>query len=67
MELKQTLADVKKDAHDNEKALEHWQGEHDKLQLIDIECVSFWCIISHTDPSLCIVMTMTMMRTRQAV
>jgi structural maintenance of chromosome 4 len=40
MELKQQLADVKKEAIDNEKALQHWQHEHDKLKLTDIEYVA---------------------------
>lgn len=37
MELKQQLADVKKEAADNEQALQHWQKQHDNLQLEDVE------------------------------
>lgn len=37
MELQQKLGDVKKEALENDRALEHWRTEHDKLQLEDIE------------------------------
>ncbi|KAI0687981.1 RecF/RecN/SMC [Cytidiella melzeri] len=37
MELKQQLTDIKKEAFENEKALQHWQKEHDKLKLTDID------------------------------
>lgn len=37
MELTQKLNDVKKEAAANEEALQHWQTEHDKLRLQDIE------------------------------
>ena len=37
MELEQALADAKKEAAENEKYLNHWQSEHDKLKLVDIE------------------------------
>lgn len=37
MELTQKLNDVKKEAKDNEEALQHWQTEHDKLRLEEIE------------------------------
>jgi hypothetical protein len=39
MELQQSLNDTKKEASDNERTLQHWQNEHDKLKLEDIECV----------------------------
>jgi structural maintenance of chromosome 4 len=38
MELQQSLNDTKKEAMDNERTLQHWQNEHDKLKLEDIEC-----------------------------
>jgi structural maintenance of chromosome 4 len=37
MELEQSLADAKKEAAENDKYLQHWQSEHDKLRLVDIE------------------------------
>ncbi|ETW86671.1 hypothetical protein HETIRDRAFT_58645 [Heterobasidion irregulare TC 32-1] len=37
MELQQKLGDVKKEALENDRALEHWRTEHDKLQLEDID------------------------------
>lgn len=37
MELTQKLNDVKKEAAENEEALQHWQTEHDKLRLEEIE------------------------------
>lgn len=40
MELEQLLNDTKKEHSDNERTLQHWQGEHDKLTLEDIEYVS---------------------------
>ena len=39
MELMQKLGDIKKEAASNEEALQHWQTEHDKLKLHDIELV----------------------------
>ncbi|KAF9225187.1 RecF/RecN/SMC protein [Gyrodon lividus] len=37
MELTQKLNDVKKEAAANEEALQHWQTEHDKLRLEEID------------------------------
>ncbi|OCH95713.1 RecF/RecN/SMC protein [Obba rivulosa] len=37
MELKQRLNDLRKEYADNGRALEHWQSEHDKLTLEDID------------------------------
>ena len=37
MELQQSLNDTKKEATDNEKTVQYWQSEHDKLKLEDIE------------------------------
>ncbi|KAL6304841.1 RecF/RecN/SMC [Sparassis latifolia] len=37
MELSQRLTDAKKDWTDNDRLLEHWQNEHDKLKLEDID------------------------------
>jgi structural maintenance of chromosome 4 len=37
MELQQLLNDTKKEAADNEKALLHWQAEHDALTLEEVE------------------------------
>lgn len=37
MGLKQILSDAKKEAADNGKLLDHWQREHDKLRLEDVE------------------------------
>ena len=37
MELTQKLNEVKKEAAQNEESLGHWQTEHDKLQLEEIE------------------------------
>jgi len=37
MELTQKLGDIKKEAAANEEALQHWQTEHDKLRLEEIE------------------------------
>ena len=39
MELQQALTDAKKEAAENDKYIRHWQSEHDKLKLIDIEYV----------------------------
>lgn len=39
MELQQSLNDTRKEAADNERTLQHWQNEHDKLKLEDIEWV----------------------------
>lgn len=35
--LKQALADLKKEAAENTERIDHWQREHDKLRLEDIE------------------------------
>jgi len=37
MELKTRLADVKKEATENERALKHWQSEHDDLRLTELD------------------------------
>ncbi|KAG6333811.1 hypothetical protein ID866_5281 [Astraeus odoratus] len=37
MEINQALTDVKKEATSNEEALNHWQTEHDKLRLEEID------------------------------
>lgn len=37
MDIKQRLNDAKKDAHENEKAIQHYSHEHDKLKLEDVE------------------------------
>ncbi|KAN0100061.1 RecF/RecN/SMC [Tylopilus felleus] len=37
MELTQKLSDVKKEAESNDEALQHWQTEHDKLRLYEID------------------------------
>ena len=37
MELKQALADAKKEAADNDGYIQHWSAQHDKLELLDIE------------------------------
>jgi structural maintenance of chromosome 4 len=37
MELQQTLTDLQKEAQDNDRNMTHWQEEHDKLELEDIE------------------------------
>ncbi|KAI6154283.1 hypothetical protein BKA82DRAFT_4099537 [Pisolithus tinctorius] len=37
MELNQSLNDVKKEAAANEEALNHWQTEHDKLKIEEID------------------------------
>lgn len=37
MELKQRLTDLKREAASNEEVLQHWQNEHDKLKLVDVE------------------------------
>ena len=39
MELKQALNDTKKEAAENDRTLEHWRTEHDKLKLEEIEYV----------------------------
>jgi len=41
MELMQELADTEKEARENGQKIEHWQKEHDTLQLEEIECVTF--------------------------
>lgn len=61
MELQQSLNDTKKEAADNERTLRHWQTEHDKLTLEDIECVSFrFSGKTPADPIRIIAMTKTM-------
>ncbi|KAI0732433.1 RecF/RecN/SMC [Fomitopsis betulina] len=37
MELTQSLADTKKEAAENQRALEHWRDEHDKLKLEEVD------------------------------
>ena len=37
MELTQKLGDIKKKANENDDALRHWQLEHDKLKLWEVE------------------------------
>ncbi|KAF9237097.1 RecF/RecN/SMC [Melanogaster broomeanus] len=37
MELTQKLNDIKKEAAENEEILQHWQTEHDKLRLEEVE------------------------------
>ena len=37
MELKQSMADAKKEAGENDKVLRFWQGKHDELKLTDVE------------------------------
>jgi structural maintenance of chromosome 4 len=37
MDLQQSLTDAKKEAADNERLLDHWQTEHDKLKLEEVE------------------------------
>jgi structural maintenance of chromosome 4 len=37
MELQQALNDKKKEAADNERAIDHWRTQHDALKLEDIE------------------------------
>ncbi|EKM61772.1 uncharacterized protein PHACADRAFT_135672 [Phanerochaete carnosa HHB-10118-sp] len=37
MELKQVLADARKEAAENDKYIQHWTAEHDKLHLADID------------------------------
>ena len=37
MDIKQRLNDTKKDARENEKAIEHYSNEHEKLKLEDVE------------------------------
>ena len=44
MELKQSLADAKKEAAENDTYIQHWTAEHDKLHLADIEYVTFHMI-----------------------
>lgn len=39
--MKQKISDSKKEAAENDKYLRHWQSEHDKLRLVDIEYVAF--------------------------
>jgi hypothetical protein len=39
MELETKLADTKKESAQNEATLNHWQGQHDELQLEEVECV----------------------------
>ncbi|KZT08792.1 RecF/RecN/SMC protein [Laetiporus sulphureus 93-53] len=37
MELQQKLNDTKKEAKENDRTIEHWQNEHDKLRLEDVD------------------------------
>jgi structural maintenance of chromosome 4 len=37
VELKQKLNDAEKEAKENLRLVEHWQDEHDKLKLEEIE------------------------------
>jgi len=37
MDLQQNLTDLKKEAAENERGLDHWQTEHDKLKLEEVE------------------------------
>jgi len=39
VELKQKLNDAEKEAKENLRLVEHWQDEHDKLKLEEIEYV----------------------------
>ncbi len=39
MTLKQTISDKRAAASKNEEVLGHWQREHDKLHLVDVEYV----------------------------
>lgn len=42
------MNDTKKDAGKNDEVLRHWQNEHDKLKLADVEYVTaFFCWNSH--------------------
>ena len=47
MELKQIITEAKKEAAENDKFMRHWQSEHDKLQLVEIEYVVF-CLRLYT-------------------
>jgi structural maintenance of chromosome 4 len=44
MELQQSLNDTKKEAAENERALDHWRTQHDGLKLEEIECVPSVCL-----------------------
>ena len=68
MELMQELADTEKEARENGQKIEHWQKEHDSLQLEEIECVAFVCFFSRSfDVVLLVTMTMKKMtKTRMA-
>ena len=37
MELTQSLADTRKEASENQRALDHWRDQHDKLKLEEVE------------------------------
>jgi structural maintenance of chromosome 4 len=37
MDLQQSLDDAKKEAAENDRLLDHWQIEHDKLKLEEVE------------------------------
>lgn len=37
LEIQQDLSDQEKEAENNERLILHWQTEHDKLKLEDIE------------------------------
>jgi hypothetical protein len=59
MELQQSLNDTKKEAADNERTLQHWQNEHDKLKLEDIECVVSRAFLNITNFQYQVTMRMT--------
>ena len=40
MEIKQHLNDAKKESQENEKAIDHYRLEHDKLKLEEVEYVT---------------------------
>ena len=68
MELMQELADTEKEARENGQKIEHWQKEHDNLQLEEIEYVAFVFFFFHClDVFLLVMMTMMqMMKMRMA-
>lgn len=39
MTLKQSISDKRAAAAKNDEVLQHWQREHDKLHLVDVEYV----------------------------
>ena len=56
MELKQSLADAKKEAAENDKYIHHWTAEHDKLSLVDVEYVTLAILLSHYFNSFIVMM-----------